>query len=281
MSLPDGRVTGFGLVIGSALAIPGATPIGPAPSDLDVRVTLAPTAPEPAPAEPLYRLEDDTLIFAAPEAVYRCRRDEVAISPRPDVDLDAVIGLLIATALPAVLWLRGGFVLHAAAVVRPSGGALAIMGPSGAGKSTVATQLIADGAMLLADDSLMLELAGGAVMGSGLSGGYHLADAPGAARAFHTLPPGRTTDWAPLRAALVLSRTDGPPGIARLGPIDALQQLLAGQHRPRIPVLLGRRAEVLDFCVQLARQTPVYSWRRNGPRITRAERAALARELAW
>jgi hypothetical protein len=274
-------VSGFGLIIEAPLDIPGATALRATAGNADLRITLGPMAPGPAPAEPLYRLEDDALIFAAPEAVYRCRRDEVAIAPRPGVDLDAVVSLLIATALPAVLWLRGGFVLHAAALVRPGGGALAIMGPSGAGKSTVASQLVAEGATLLADDSLSLERAGGAVVGSGLPGGYHLAVAPGADRGFYALPPRRTTDRAPLRAALVLSRTDGPPGIGRLDPVDALQQFLAGQHRPRIPALLGRRAEVLDFCVQLARQTPVYSWRRNGAGVTRAEWAALTRELAW
>jgi hypothetical protein len=280
MNLSAGRVvTGFGLIFDSALAIPGAMPV--AACDLDVRVTLAPTAPERTPAEPLYRLEGDTLIFAAPDAVYHCRRDAVAIAPRPGADPEAVTGLLIATALPAVLWLRGEFVLHAAAVVGPDGGALAIMGPSGVGKSTVARQLLADGAMLLADDSLRLEQAGDTVMASGLPGGYHLATKSGAARHFHALPPGRAAQRAPLRAALVLSRTDGTPGIARLGRIDALQQLLAGQHRPRIPALLGRRGDALDFCVQLVRQTPLYSWRRKGARVTNAERAALARELAW
>jgi hypothetical protein len=119
-------------------------------------------------------------------------------------------------------------------------------------------------------------------MASGLGGGYHLAASPGAPRDFHPLPPERVLPRAPLRAALVLSRTEDAPGIARLDPTDAVQYWLRGRHRPRIPDLLGRHADVLDFCAHLARQVPLYSWRRGGGApLTKAERAALARQLAW
>jgi len=274
-------VSGFNLTIDSALAIPGAAPLALIAGEPDVRVALLPAAPERAPAEPLYRLQDDILTFASREALYHCQTGEVAIAPRPDADPDAIVGLLIATALPAMLWLRGAFVLHAAAVVRPGGdGALAIMGPSGVGKSAVAAQLIAEGAMLLADDSLRLEPAGAAIMASGLPGGYHLAASNGAARDFHPLPPGRTMRRTTLGAALVLSRTQGAPCIRRLDPIDAIEHWLKGQHRPRIPKLLGRQVAALDFCAHLARQVPLYSWERSGAGLTGEERAGL-RELAW
>ena len=274
-------VTGFDLTIDTAIAIPGATPLSAAAGDADVRVTQLPSAPALASA-PLYQLQDDTLTFCSSEALYHCRRDVIDVAPRPAADPDAVAGLLIATALPAVLWMRGAFVLHAAALVGPGGdGAVAIMGPSGAGKSTVAAQLIADGAMLLADDSLRLERGDAAILASGLSGGYHLADLPGAPRSFHALSPARTRRRAPLAAAMVLSRTDGAPGITRLEPIEALQHWLKGRHRERIPGLLGRHGEMLDFCGHLVKQVPLYSWRRAGPGLTQAERTALARTLGW
>jgi hypothetical protein len=180
-----------------------------------------------------------------------------------------------------VLWLRGAFVLHAAAVVRPGGGgAVAIMGPSGVGKSAVAAQLIAEGATLLADDSLRLERAGAAIVASGLSGGYHLARSNGAARDFHPSPPGRTMRRTTLGAALVLSRTEGAPRITRLDPVAAVEPWLKGQHRSRIPNLLGRQVAVLDFCAHLARQVPLYSWERSGAGLTSEERAGLAHALA-
>jgi hypothetical protein len=52
-----------------------------------------------------------------------------------------------------------------------------------------------------------------------------------------------------------------------------------GQHRPRIPALLGRQASALEFCAQLAQKTPLYSWARKQARLTEAERTELSRAL--
>ena len=63
---------------------------------------------------------------------------------------------LLGQVLPRVLAHRGRLVLHASAVVGPSG-AIAILGGTGAGKSTLAAALLAHGCELVADDALVLE----------------------------------------------------------------------------------------------------------------------------
>lgn len=73
--------------------------------------------------------------------------------PRGDVVDVLVAGFVLAT----VLQLRGHLVLHASAVEH-EGRALAVVGASGRGKSTLATLLCSDGALLVADDVLRVDL---------------------------------------------------------------------------------------------------------------------------
>ena len=106
---------------------------------------------------------------------YCCRRDSIEITAEQGSDPEMVTALLIATALPAALWLRGGTMLHAAGVVAPSGqSGLAIAGPSGIGKSALTAELLADSGSLLADDSICLTRRDDRIEGSGLPSGYHL-----------------------------------------------------------------------------------------------------------
>lgn len=63
------------------------------------------------------------------------------VRTRDDAHIDDVGAQLIANALPALLWLSGSFMLHAACVRLPSGGVVAIAGHSGSGKSRLAGAL--------------------------------------------------------------------------------------------------------------------------------------------
>lgn len=259
------RLVGYDLIIESAFPLPGALPIESADEGTaDIHIHRLPAEPAPRMPEPIYRLEHDTLIFSPPGvATYRCRPDAITVALRDGADPDAVIALLIATALPAVLWMRNGFVLHAAAVRLPGEErALAVAGPSGSGKSTMVAQLAAWGADLIADDTLRIADASGVPMASGLAGGYHLAARQGEGRIFHAIPPSRSIRRSPLGAIVVLSQADGEPGLTPLDTVSAIEQMLANQHRARIPGLLERRADVLRFCAFLARAVPVYTWRR-------------------
>ena len=173
---------------------------------------------------------------------------------------------LIATALPALLWMRGEIVLHAAAAVLPgAAGAIAIGGASGAGKSTVLRELVAAGASVVADDSICLRFTGTDMTVSGLAGGYFVAQADNdSSRRFEIVPPERQIRAAPFAGLLMLGArlsSDGPAFHAVSG-VAALEALLASRHRPRIPTLLGNNKAMLPVLARLSETLPVYLWNR-------------------
>jgi hypothetical protein len=59
---------------------------------------------------------------------------------------------------------RGRYLVHAAAVVDPNGGAWLLAGDSGSGKSTLAWLLVRQGWSLLGDDGVLIEDVGGVVI---------------------------------------------------------------------------------------------------------------------
>ena len=260
------RLYGFGQIIDSDLDIAGTIrTLDDAAADIVVR-----HHPPASPIEaPLYTVEGDELVFTAPQVgSYRCRADAIDVVPNPGVDAEAIASLLIATALPTVLWLQGRFVLHASAVRLPGcDKAIAFAGPSGVGKSTIAAALVARGADLLADDSMALSEA---LLANGLPGGMFetveiLAESGDevAIRRFVPLPVERTVRGASLAALFILSRGDEP--CTRLPPLAAFQQFLRQRHRPSVPAVLGRLGEGLTTCSMLSTRLPVYLWpRRQG-----------------
>lgn len=276
------HLVGFGLSIDSDRDVPGALskPLTAAP---DLRIATAPPQPLDDPAPPIYRWEDDTLTFSATGVGrYTCRRDAIVISAVPGADPNSVTALLIATALPAVGWLRADVMLHAAGIVAPARrAALAVAGPSGVGKSALIAQLLDRGGALLADDSIRLRRCGDGIEGSGLPCGYHLASGGGEARDFQSLPAERSLHAAPIGAVTILSRTQGPPALVRLRPIDAVTRLLANLHRPAIPATLGQRTPALTTMAFLAGNCAVYEWHRPTAALSIMESDMLAREGLW
>ena len=234
-------------------AIPGALPGGEGPGDDGgeaIRIRWhASVAPE---ERPVWTRAADALWFDPPGvARYRCTTEGIDVMPIADADLDHVDALLIATALPALLWLQGDIVLHASAVVPPGDTrALAIAGPSGSGKSHRAAALLAEGARLVADDSIAVR--GGVC--SGLAGGYHLGMRGAEDRPFHAVPDGCRA--APLGTVIVLD--DGPARYERLTGVAALQALLANRHRAGVPRLCGLEAPGLAGIAHLARAARVF-----------------------
>lgn len=85
-------------------------------------------------------------------------RVTVHSDPDSPADLESVV--LGGMGLATVLMLRGHLLLHASAVVLPTGGAVAVVGQSGQGKSTVATLLCGAGALMVTDDVLRVDLPG-------------------------------------------------------------------------------------------------------------------------
>jgi hypothetical protein len=271
------QTTGFGLRIASDCAIPG-TFDDPGGSSWETDITVETLAPVQADQEarPIYNWDGETLVFSPPGVGrYYCRRDSIGIAAEHGADPQMVVDLLVATALPAVLWLRGDAVLHATAILSGAGTAIAIAGPSGIGKSTVVAQLIETGAELLADDTVRLARVGPHIRANGLSAGYHLSSTGDSDRAFHPVAHCDLLADIPVRAIVFLTRTKATPALIRLDPLDALTRLLANQHRPAIPAILGRRGDVLELMTFVAQNCEMYEWRRSSPTLGSAELAML------
>ena len=219
----------------------------------------------PARALGPYRLAGDALLFEmAGVARYRCEAGErITVEPAAAASESAVTGYLIATALPALLWMRGDIVLHMAAVVLPGmSGAIAFGGASGSGKSTILHQLVATGAKMVADDTICVRFDGHVPVVSGLPGGYFLAHDD--ARVFRTAPPGQRLSSARLAAVVMLGprKSSGVATFHTLNGASAFEVLLAGRHRPRVPALLGRNEALLPVLARLSGILPIRRWDR-------------------
>ena len=253
------RRIGFDRVIEADHVIPGTIASGGALCDArTIRVTRHPVSGPWLEDRPIWSRAGDTLDYsAAGIARYRCTRASVLVEPVADARTGWVEALLVATALPAVLWMQGAFVLHASAIV-PAGQdrALAIAGRSGSGKSRLAAAFLQRGAGLVADDSIAIERIGDPFC-SGLCGGYHLGTPGTDDRPFHRLPPHRVRRSAPLAAIVVLDEHARAP--ARLSGVEAVRALLMHRHRAAVPYQYGLEAEVLRDAAHLARRVTIAS----------------------
>jgi hypothetical protein len=257
----------YQLVIRSSMPIPGAISLDGARSriapDVDIDVLEGSVAADDLALEAgPYRYIANKLIFEAPNvARYLCTESRITIEPANGVDDALVAGHLVATALPASLWMRGDILLHAAAVMLPfADNALAIAGVSGSGKSTVLGELVCTGARVLADDSVCIRMTAAGFIVSGLAAGYFLGRGP---RIFHGLPPDRQAAAAPL-AGLVILEVPRSDSVARFRQLDgalALEALLNNRHRPRVPALLGATS-ALGTLATISRRLPVRAWQR-------------------
>lgn len=271
------RLIGYGLRVDSQLAVPGAVVTDRAgPPDLSILLD----SPRSTADAPVYARTQDGLRFVCPGvASYSISSEAIRIAPDPDAQSDLVSGMLVATALPAWLWLRGRFVLHAGAVQLLGGGAIAIAGASGSGKSTILAQLVAAGAALIGDDTVAFSR-DTSTQASGLAGGWFAANQDASGRQFVSVVAGQSCTAAPIGAILLLD-LDGAAddGLTRLNPVAAVTGLLTHRHRPRVPALLERTADALRDATLLAGAFPLYSWRRRRgtAMLTPAEWAMLER----
>lgn len=244
---------GFGLALASDLAVPGA--IERATDAPEIRIELLP--PVVQSPDPLFELEGATIVYRNPVGTFRCAPDRIEIAPADPPDHEDLGALLVANALPAVLWQRGAFMLHAACLRLSDGLTIAIAGHSGSGKSRLAASLVEAGAELVGDDSLALTVGDDGVDAAGLPGGWfaRMPDSP--ERAFHHAPPAACAGNSRLDLLVVLS----PDGAAadRHSQLAALELLMQHRHRPQVPLLLGRQGRVLADAARIARDLPVFA----------------------
>ena len=200
-------------------------------------------------------LEGDEIVYTHPAGRFRCTKDRISIAPGELASAADLSELLVANALPALLWQRGAFVLHAACVRIPDGPAVAIAGPSGAGKSRLAAALVAGGAQLIGDDSLALYPENNGVLAQGLPGGWFARSRDSADREFVCVEAGPAQGECVLDFLVIL--TGEERSAPRLVPIEAVEQLLLNRQRPQVPLLLSQQGRVLTEATMIARQLPI------------------------
>lgn len=266
------RQFGFGQAITSYLPVTGAIDAAGNALASNAGIAIVGAAAMDDPEAPLYARDGETLVFSAPGiAAYRCTTSGITVTPYTNADLSEIEALLIATALPVVMWMQGKYVLHAAGLLMPGASCmLAIAGASGIGKSTIAAQLLDRGARLVGDDSLALTADGDGWQACGLPGGTFLPR--GGDREFRPVGAGKACLAAPFGALLILSgSTDGLAGLEALGAVSGLEQVLANQHRPRVPVALGSRPLALAQASRIAATVPILRWKRPRGQIELSE----------
>ena len=256
----------FGLNIASEFKIPGGIHVEQSLTDADIVVATGDTSIGTVEAaNGPYSRNGKKLLFDATGVAryYAPSPEQLFVEPYHGADARHVGELLIATALPMLMWMRGGILLHAAGIV-PTGmeQAIAIVGPSGVGKSTLATGLIEARGRLVGDDSLWLTLHNDAPIVSGLSATLHRSDDLTAHRIEIAIPSQSRVESARLAAIIVLRISDEytAPCTNRLHGVNALEALLKNRHRPIIPAILGLEAALLPQTMLHCRTLPIYEF---------------------
>lgn len=90
---------------------------------------------------------------------------QISFAPEPEVGEATIRHLLLDQVIPRVLGQKGRLVLHASAAAISKNNGVAFVGDSGWGKSTIVSSFYDNGARLLTDDCLLLDINGDDVIG--------------------------------------------------------------------------------------------------------------------
>jgi hypothetical protein len=277
-----------GLHLRSPVAL-GAPPGDPRHVDVEIQIE----APAPVPTQrpstdviaercdaqyPYYtfcRVPDGFMarFYGIAEVWISAALDHVVCRRSPDVGAEYLAALLGGSLAAFLHAARGRTVLHASAVAVDDG-ALAFVGPSNQGKSTLAALLCSEGALLIADDVLVIDL-GTAGVTRARRYGTELrvrSDARSVVDRFPPATPRRTTidariamrpapipeDRWPLSALVLPRPLPGAPDVRtrRLGAGEAALMLGASQRIEgwREPAILRRQFQDIS---EIVSRTPV------------------------
>jgi hypothetical protein len=262
----------YGLTIASAMPLPelastpapGARAATAAP---DIAIDLATGPVDEAAWTTLPSSEDDSpwLSVSRRLGAHRLRFEDggtfvvwdggrrITVQLRTTDLTDTLRHLLIDQVIPLALSHLGQIVLHAGAVVEKDAAgnaAVAFIGPAGAGKSTLTASLASTGCALLADDALVVAVAGSELLATpaypgvrlwpdvapsvGGSGRHDIDGLPRVAEYTEKRRIGIAGGWlfiegrVPLRRVYVLETSeDDRVSVGRVGPRDAIVALLS------------------------------------------------------
>jgi len=260
----------YGLTIDSSMDVPGGVSIR---DDAPLGNTIAADAEicfenteldDPERVKVPYQQRADQILFDAPNVgrYLAIAGRRLHVSPHPQSHSDDVGALLVATALPMLMWMRGGLVLHSGAVIMAGNtSAVAIAGASGSGKSSLIDALMNRGARLVGDDTLSVTREANMLTIAGLAGGYFRREPGSETRHFVAVGAEHSADAAKLAALVVFDQNasaDAPP-LRRLAGVEAVEWVLRNRHRPKIPSLLRRDIDVFDLCRLLSQCCPIYA----------------------
>ncbi len=270
----------YGLGIESALPLPELVS---SETGEDIRIQFGQLLSPPAAAETVgyhyWAVGQDVYLFWQELGTFRIRAgQEITLDPAPQIEESRLRPPVLGACMAVLLHQRSYLVLHASAVVLPTG-AVAFLGDKGWGKSTMTAALHEQGHPFLTDDVLALDLTQPAQPWV-LPAFPQMKLWPSAVAALgkdpETLPrlvpqlnkrqrriDGLSPDAVPLQALYLLGK--GPAiTIEPLASSDIFAALVCHSYGGRFGKALLQHGETAHFlqCMTLAKQVPIYRLRR-------------------
>jgi hypothetical protein len=275
MTFCPGLYQAFGLTIRSDVALEELAPAGgDAPPDLIIRKTGLGRPLPPRGSAPVFDYYDErgvVMIWPGVAGFRLVGDDLVEVEPYPDAPERFLAFPILGPVMAWMLERKGLLVLHSSAVAI-DGKSVCFLGDKMAGKSTTAAAFLRNGAQLVTDDLLAIEMVQGSApsirpafaqlkLSDQSAAAVQLEDAQalplvyeGFAKRQHKLA---TMHAEPIGVDLILVLDRGPPrpAISRLSSSDAFVALMRYSYGVRFanaPPELAERAQHFRHCVGLA-----------------------------
>jgi hypothetical protein len=279
MTLGAGRYRAFGLTIDSDVALEELSPAGgDAPPDLVIRKTGLGRPLPPAGSSPVFDYHDErgvVMIWPGVAGFRLVGGDLVEIEPYPDAPERFLAFPILGPVMAWMLDRKGLLVLHSSAVAI-DGKCVCFLGDKLAGKSTTAAAFLRQGAKLVTDDLLAIDMGQEAPLIHPAFAQLKLSDQSAAAvqlegaQALPLVYEGfakrqhklASMHGQPIGVDLILVLERGPsrPAIARLSESEAFVALMRYSYSVRFanaPPELAERGRHFRHCVDLAGRCPV------------------------